>query len=182
MTFYLGLYFGLGIIALLVLFLLGSLKKREDDGGLVFAYTVKESWWEKTLIPVAGYSFMLLIWPTLVLWKIKEELYPEKTSTDLEHEEFSVKQEHLLQQMTVEEIEHAAMVSDPLGAVPNLPFGHLNFAWQQFKENFGSEKALWKFAAYTTNEWGDKEYREGYVILHKEDNNPYFLTKFVNKL
>ncbi len=37
-----------------------------------------------------------------------------------------LKEEALVREITVAEIEQANMVMDPLGAAPNLPFGHLN--------------------------------------------------------
>ncbi|WVM93015.1 hypothetical protein ULG90_02285 [Halopseudomonas pachastrellae] len=48
------------------------------------------------------------------------------------HTEFAVTEDHLLESLTVAEIEARERVADPLGAVPDLPFGHLNTAWQEF--------------------------------------------------
>lgn len=180
MTIYLAWYFGLGIIALVLLFRLT--KAESDAGNLGISYPNEKSWWKKTLIPVVSYSLLLLLWPALIVWKVKEAIFPHKANTVPEPKEFAVEHEHLLQQVTVEEIERAAMISDPLCAVPNLPFGHLNSAWLRFKENLDAEDALWTFAAHHTDNWGSKEYKEGYVIVRADSIAPYFLTyrKFVN--
>ena len=39
--------------------------------------------------------------------------------------------------MTVAEIEQANRVIDPLGAAPNLPFGHLHAVWVEFRDGLG---------------------------------------------
>ena len=77
--------------------------------------------------------------------------------------------------MTVEEIEIAEAVSDPLGAVPPLPFGHLNAAWSRFKSGLVQGDTIWRFAAQWDGEWGTPEIREGYVIARGDGFGPYFL-------
>ncbi len=176
MTLYLVGYFGLGVVTLLLLHLRAKAKADSSEEELFNYLHVEDSWWEKTLIPLIVYPLLLLLWPVLIVWKIKETLYPPKTIADLEHKEFSVKQKHLLQQITSDEIERVAMVDDPLGAAPKTPFGHLNSVWLKYKESLGSEDTLWTFAADYTDEWDIKQYKEGYVAVSDDGIGPYFLT------
>lgn len=175
MTTYLICYLGLGIITVLTLPRLAKARGAEHDKGLI-PYSIEPSWWEKTLVPIVCYSFALLLWPVLIVWRIKETFFPHETIAVPQGETFSVKREHLLRQMSIAEVECAAIVSDPLYAVPNLPFGHLNAAWLRFKKNLGSEDTLWAFAACHTDEWGSKEYKEGYAIVTTDGIGPHFLT------
>jgi hypothetical protein len=50
---------------------------------------------------------------------------------------FVMKEEALIREMTVAEIEQANRVMDPLGAAPNLPFGHLHEVWVEFRDGLG---------------------------------------------
>lgn len=47
--------------------------------------------------------------------------------------------------MNIADIECANMVDDPLGAVPAVPFGHLNPAWLHLKDQQKSGGAFWSF-------------------------------------
>ena len=69
-----------------------------------------------------------LIWPVLLLLPLLER--PFEAAAPIP--EFAVTGDHLLESLTVAEIEARERVSDPLGAVPDLPFGHLNTAWCEF--------------------------------------------------
>jgi hypothetical protein len=45
-----------------------------------------------------------------------------------------------------------------LAAVPDVPFGFLNQAWEEFKESFSDGDELWEFSDYR-EEWGFEPYR-----------------------
>ena len=49
---------------------------------------------------------------------------------------------HLQERLTVMQIEAREVVADPLGAVSDLPFGHLNAAWKTFVEEVGADDEL----------------------------------------
>ena len=87
-----------------------------------------------------------------------------------------VSQGDLREQLLVEEIEERERVSDPQGAVPELPFGHLHPAWLAFLEQRGAADALWSFSTHWTTPWGREELREGYVIVREGAIGPHFLT------
>jgi hypothetical protein len=58
---------------------------------------------------------------------------------------FVLKEDALVREMTVAEIEQANMVRDPLGAAPNLPFGHLHAVWVEFRDGLGVGETLHLF-------------------------------------
>lgn len=90
--------------------------------------------------------------------------------------EFAVTLDHLLKRLTLDEIEKTEVVSDSLGAAPRLPFGHLNQAWEDFKQSILDGDQLWSFSAPWTTGWGQEEVRDGYVVLRGETIGPHFLT------
>ena len=75
--------------------------------------------------------------------------------------------------MTIEEIESRERISDPLGAVPSLPFGHLNAAWAEFKDNLQTGDEL-RFFSVPWKECWNMELHEGYVVLREEEIGPWF--------
>jgi hypothetical protein len=57
---------------------------------------------------------------------LQERVFPRKPTFE---PQFAVQPGDLLELLSVEEIEQREQVFDPLGAVAELPFGHLNDAW-----------------------------------------------------
>lgn len=90
--------------------------------------------------------------------------------------EFAVEREHLQERLTVQDIERREVVADPLKAVPELPFGHLNTAWQEFLKGRAEGTELWSFLARWQTTWGRKELRSGYVVVQHEVPGAHFLT------
>jgi hypothetical protein len=88
--------------------------------------------------------------------------------------EFHVQREELLRQMTMEEIEKVERVLDPLGSVPDLPFGHLHPTWERFRAALKPEYVVWAFAA----RWPRKQYGRhlaGYVAVDDNAIGSHFL-------
>jgi hypothetical protein len=78
--------------------------------------------------------------------------------------------------VSVEEVEALETVLDPLGAAPNVPFGHLNAAWRAFIEGGTECDELWSFSADWQTAWGNRERRAGYVRVRAGEPGDYFLT------
>ena len=87
----------------------------------------------------------------------------------------------MLERLTVEEIESREMVYDPLNAVPNLPFGHLNEVWAQLKAAKQTKDELWSFAATWLGDDDTPELRKGYVLWRRRKPLGYIL-KMSNEL
>lgn len=180
---YLYWYLGIGAAYLVVIFVLHQLKKSRDVRDLAEMIQAvdpdRNRWWWKPMnnvvVPILAVAFVLTIWPIEIYWRanarrIKNEEPPK---------EFVVTKDHLQKQWTVAEIESAETVVDPLDAAPRIPFGHLNPAWETFKQSIQGSDQLWAFSAPWTSEWGRKEVRGGYVILRGETIGPHFLTRWV---
>ena len=68
-------------------------------------------------------------------------------------------------------------VVDPLHAVPDVPFGHLNPAWKAFLGLKGEGEALWSFRARWVDRWGRVELHVGYVWVADKLPKCYFRTE-----
>ena len=96
---------------------------------------------------VFGLLVLASIWPILIWWIVKQKWFTVKP---LEPAKFAVLREHLQEVLSIESIEANAKVFDPLGAVPTVPFGHLNPAWEKLKagmqpgDEISSFVASWK--------------------------------------
>lgn len=77
--------------------------------------------------------------------------------------------EDLVEQLTVGEIEAREMITDPLGAVPAVPFGHLNCVWRKFLDGYTESDQLWSFAKRRRSQTiltGYAKVRDGEVVSH----------------
>lgn len=126
--------------------------------------------------PVLVAILVVAVWPVAIYMKIKEML-KKKDGADVEEErEFAVEHQHLLERLTVQEVEKREVVIDPLKAAPELPFGHLNAAWKAFLSGQGDGGELWSFSAHWQTTWGRKELRSGYVMIQDGTPGTHFLT------
>jgi len=89
--------------------------------------------------------------------------------------EFAVTSQHLQEALSVVEMEARERVFDPLGAVPDVPFGHLNTAWQDFLVQCEEGAEFRRFAADWDSGWC-RERREGYVEIVQGQPGRFFMT------
>lgn len=128
------------------------------------------------LVPVIGITLVIAAWPVAVFFMVKERLDHKGSSDSGPERAFAVERQHLLKRLSVAEVEAREVVVDPLQAVPELPFGHLNAAWQEFLKDTRVDDELWSFAAHWQTRWGRREVREGYVTVREGTPSTYFLT------
>jgi hypothetical protein len=114
-----------------------------------------------------------LIWPLLLLLPLLDRPFEPEAPIP----EFAVTGDHLLELLTVAEIEARERVFDPLGAVPDLPFGHLNTAWQDFLAACEKGVEFRRFAADWDAGWC-REHREGYVEIVQGQPGHFFMTLY----
>ncbi|MED5493010.1 MAG: hypothetical protein VYD45_12935 [Pseudomonadota bacterium] len=112
-----------------------------------------------------------LIWPLLLLLPLLDRPF----EADDPIPEFAVTKDYLLELLTVAEIEARERVFDPLGTVPDLPFGHLNTAWQDFLVQCEEGAEFRQFAADWDSGWC-RERREGYVEIVQGQPGRFFMT------
>lgn len=116
-----------------------------------------------------------MAWP-IVRYSIDLKIIPRSIGLPrVEDREFAVTQDDLLQPISIEKIEELERVFDPMGAAPDLPFGHLNAAWHRFLLNLEPGDVIWTFSARWDVGFRRKEIRAGYVILRDSSIGPYFL-------
>jgi hypothetical protein len=82
----------------------------------------------------------------------------------------------LVERMSLADIAQREMVHDPLGAAPQVPFGHAHAAWKKFTEALQTGDEIWRFSAQRTLSWGPLEHRRGYAIKRNGRVGAYFMT------
>jgi len=123
---------------------------------------------------VAGIG--LFVWPAIVYMKIQEMRKGESGAGYVEPV-FSVGKDDLLAKQTIEQIESAEIISDPLGAAPALPFGHLHQCWLAFLAQMLPDDELWSFQSTWDVPWSEKEIRYGYVLVRAGIPDAYVLSE-----
>ena len=88
---------------------------------------------------------VILLWPLAVAFLVIEfRPKPEKPARVPDPEDaFDIKSAHLMRTVTAAEAESQAIVTDPLGRVPALPFGHLNAGWLRLLAQIQEGDTLW---------------------------------------
>ena len=180
---YLYWYLGIGIAVLAVVYGAHRLTKEKESESLRELLDVVNPDRKKLsyrilnniVAPILAAILVIAVWPVAVYMEAKE-MFNKKDSAKVEEErEFAVEREHLLERLTVQEIERREVVTDPLKAAPDLPFGHLNAAWQEFLQGKADGAELWSFSAQWQTTWGRKELRCGYVVVQDEAPGAHFL-------
>ena len=180
---YLIVYLVIGFIVLAVMLISHRLSQKAEPphfGELLDAVnperkTLKYRILNNILVPMLAAMLVLAVWPAAIFIKAKELLTKRSAETIEDERDFTVRREDLQALLSISEIEALEKVSDPLGAVPSLPFGHLHSAWKTFLDGMEPEDALWSFSAYWTT-WGRKEIRAGYVAVRGGTVGAHFLT------
>ncbi len=177
-------YLGIGVVVLTVVYGAHHLTKEKESDSLrelleavnpdrkKLSYRILNN----IVAPVLAAMLVIAVWPVAVFMKVKEMFQKKESYVSPEEREFAVEREHLLERLAVQEIERREVVADPLKAVPELPFGHLNAAWQEFLQGKPDDAELWSFSARWQTTWGRKELRSGYVVVKDGAPGAHFLT------
>lgn len=163
---YLYWYLGIGVVVLAVVFSAHRLTKKDEPESLRdlldavntdrkrLSYRILND----VVAPVLAAVAVVVVWPAAVYMKVKE-IFGKKSESLDDEREFAVERSFLQERLTVPQIEAREVVTDPLGAVSDLPFGHLHVAWKAFVERVGADDELWSFTAPWQTKWGRKEIR-----------------------
>ncbi len=177
-------YIGIGVVVLAVVYGAHHLKKEKESDSLrelletvnpdrkKLSYRILNN----IVAPVLAAMLVIAVWPVAGFMKVKEMFQKKESYVSPEEREFAVEREHLQERLTVQEIERREVVADPLKAAPELPFGHLNTAWQEFLKGRAEGSELWLFSARWHTTWGRKELRSGYVVVQHGAPGAHFLT------
>ncbi len=127
------------------------------------------------VVPVLTAVAVVVGWPIAVGLKLKELLTKRAREPAPEPGGFVVRETDLERSFTIAEIEERERVVDPLGAVPELPFGHLNPAWRRFVELKGPGNTVWSFSTRRSGALGHEEWCRGYVLVRAGSRGPAFV-------
>lgn len=178
-------YFGCGVTVLTLMLVDNWLtdRRRGNDNSVHELPDTKTSGQDKhhskaadNLALAIASILIILGWPVALYVQSKDWLEAWRRRGREEDAEFAVARECLQERMTVREIEFCERVVDPLKAVPDLPFGHLNDAWRAFLSRVPPGGELWSFTSRWVNTWGETEIRSGYVAVSNGNPEEYFLT------
>lgn len=172
---YLYWYLGIGVSAIYLLMIISRLINDTSQSSTLIPESYKPAWQkalENTLLALLFSPF----WPLLVVLKVKEAFTKKEEPTVIEEKEFAVEPVHLKEQISITEVERRERVFDPLGAVSDLPFGHLNSVWQKLLSQLEEHDTIWTFEAIWTPWYGGNELMAGYAVKRGEGVGPHLLT------
>lgn len=91
-------------------------------------------------------ALILLVWPPAIAMALTEHFYPGTMRwTPAPPYAFTCHRKHLVRVVAPRVAEAEALVVDPLGRAPALPFGHLNAGWRALLAAMTSGDKLWYF-------------------------------------
>jgi hypothetical protein len=184
-------YMGTGFVVLASLSIYRTWNKSRNWRGNIDAILEPKVTWKQRigrffLYPLVSVFIFVPLWPLLVsielnfpwhklkFWTSKAERSVPLPLPD-EEPEFKVSPSDLVEKLSKAEIEAIEHINDPLHAVPNLPFGHLNRVWLAFVDGLEPECELWSFRGRWKTQYSDDQ-MQGYVALLGGKIGPYFLT------
>lgn len=183
---YLQIYFGVGLAVCLAVVISHVWMKRGQSDSIANALKTlnpsRQRFWyrvvEDMVVPGLVFILVWLVWPVAIGFKFFEMYKKKDAAANSERlakaKVFVLKEDALVREMTVAEIEQANMVIDPLGAAPNLPFGHLHAVWVEFRDGLGVGETLHLFESAGPNAFR-KQLIWGYAVC-KEGRVDRFMT------
>ena len=178
-------YLAVGVLVLAcVLYVSRKDRVSSSSSALLAAIRGPQSWKdaviEKFVAPFLGGLFVSVGWP-VALWMTLRSYRERKLEIHKKEEAaFKVKQGDLKRFTTMDEVEKSERIVDPLGAVPDLPFGHLHQVWKDFVCKRPLNAELWSFSCDWTNEWNWNHAREGYVWVVDSKPEIWMLTRDIS--
>ena len=181
---YLYIYLAVGIAALAATLIQNYVQKKRDPSpdlsNLLAGVRSEKRGIGETLgeVLVSGLAGLLVVvgWPVFILMLIKQSYLEARRKRIAEEDKFRVRSEDLSEKMSVEHIERLERIVDPLNAVPDLPFGHLNAAWIKYLDACPPDSELWSFETVWTSSYGNVQKMSGYVACTEDEIGPHFIT------
>jgi len=145
-----------------------------------------------------SWVFALFVWPIVVVIGLMAMYFPNwiarlSQAKDAQHnpeDDFFCKREHIVKLITPEDAERDALIMDPLGRVPQEPFGHLAPGWRAFLAQKKPGFQLWSFKVPGNfpsfqakndhgREWSvAQDEKMGFAWVHKGKIKAEFLTQW----
>ena len=182
---WLCIYLGIGVMIALIFYGL-SLKDRPSQfvkdmrSALGYGKTLKDHLQDILVYTLAGLT-ILIGWPGFLIWAFLKKLEERRERMKEDEPKFMCKPEYLIRKVTLIEAEQANMIDDPLGLVPDVPFGHLSQAWTKFLSAFGleDENELWFFEVPKGSSTGEYDMFDGPISGYAKVVKGKVLSEFV---
>lgn len=118
---------------------------RDVLGALRHKKTVTDYLGDVVVYTIAALS-VCFAWPAFLVWAYLESRREAAREIERNQPDFCCLPQHLIKEVNPIDAEITSYVIDPLGAVPSLPFGHLNKAWVNFLVNMtDDDEQMWSF-------------------------------------
>ena len=130
----------------------------------------------KLVAPVLSAVGVVLLWPFGVAMKLQDMAAQRARVKREEADTFKLKAADLVERISLTDIAQRELVHDPLGAAPQVPFGHAHAAWKKFTDTLQPGDEIWRFSAQRALSWGPLERRRGYAIKRQGQVGAYFMT------
>jgi hypothetical protein len=130
----------------------------------------------RLVAPVLSAIGVVLLWPFGLAMKLQDMAAQRARIKREEADTFKLKAADLVERISLTDIAQRELVHDPLGAAPQVPFGHAHAAWQKFIDGLLPGDEIWLFSAQRTLSWGPLEHRRGYAIKRNGRVGAYFMT------
>jgi hypothetical protein len=158
---------------------------------------------ERGLIPALALLFGWLVWPAMLIARVwvayrkSRHSYPwppeRKFGLGLDVKDMEKMADNLFTKphdrvilaaerttcVCGDEIESVNQISDPAGAMPALPFGHLNGAWLHLKKQLSPGRDLWQFSSERVGALKEFKAFEGYAVFDGDTYVDHMVTGFV---
>ena len=180
---YLYSYLAIGVVTLVVMYVTHKLISKSESDGLKDILDAMNPERKKLsyrlinncLVPVLASVVAISFWPAVMYMKIKD-LRDRGPGGRFEEKVFQVSKADLQAKRTIQQIESQEVIEDPLGAVPVLPFGHLNKCWSDLLARMMDGDELWSFKSRWDGNWGQTEIRCGYALVRAGSIEAFILT------
>lgn len=101
---------------------------------------------KKSLVWFGSVMLFCLFWPIAVIVGLHALFFDKQTLNHRSDEpSFTCQKDGLIMQVEPLEVEAASFITDPLGRVPNTPFGHLHQGWINLLTQLEATDQLWSF-------------------------------------
>ena len=127
--------------------------------------------------PLIAALLMVVAWPSIPILKFMDVRKEKQRKKSQDEAIFRIKLSDLQEALSIEQIEVREIVKDPLGAVPNEPFGHFSRSWKKFVNEVQAFDEIHSFETVWKNEWNQAKKVTGYVILRNHQIGNHFITK-----
>ena len=129
------------------------------------------------VVPLLAATLMVIAWPSIPFMKYMDAREKKNREKRIEEAVFKIRLSDLKELLSIEQIEVREIVKDPLGAVPDEPFGHFSRTWKKFVSELQPLDEIHSFETIWKNDWNQSKRVTGYVAVREHQIAHHFITK-----